>query len=393
MAYRFAARMGKTPRSFIREILRVTEDRSIISFAGGLPNPALFPVDAIKEAAIDVLTEKPTEALQYSTTEGYLPLREWISERYQKRAGLSIPPENILITNGSQQSLDLIGKICIDKKSPVAIEKPGYLGAIQAFSLYEPQFHPVGLELDGPDIACLEEIVRRYSPQIFYGVPNFQNPSGITYSDEKRREVGEMLSGTDTLFIEDDAYGELRFRGDDLPLVHQFLPENGIILGSFSKIIAPGMRMGWIAAPPEIYEKLITAKQASDLHSNYLSQLIIHQFLASHDIESHLRLIRDSYRRQRDCMVKAMEEFFPQEVTFTRPDGGMFLWATLPDGISSIDLFELAIRKKVAFVPGNPFYTDGGGSSSLRLNYSNAGPDSIIEGIRRLGEAMKSLIG
>jgi len=393
MTYRFAARMGKTPRSFIREILRVTEDRSVISFAGGLPNPALFPVDGIKEAAIDVLTEKPAEALQYSTTEGYLPLRQWIAERYQERAGLSVPPENILITNGSQQSLDLIGKICIDKNSPVAIEKPGYLGAIQAFSLYEPQFHAVDLEPDGPDIASLEDIVRRCTPQFFYGVPNFQNPSGVTYSDEKRREVGKILSGSDTLFIEDDAYGELRFRGDDLPLVQQFLPENGVILGSFSKIIAPGMRMGWIAAPPEIYDKLITAKQASDLHSNYLSQLIIHRFLRDHDIECHLRQIRESYHMQRDCMVKAMEEFFPQEVTFTRPDGGMFLWATLPDGISPLDLFELSIQNKVAFVPGNPFYTDGGSSNSLRLNYSNADPDSIFEGIRRLGDAMKSLIG
>lgn len=393
MAYRWAARMGKTPRSFIREILKVTEDRSIISFAGGLPNPALFPAAAIKEAAVDVLTEKSAEALQYSTTEGYLPLRQWISERYQKRSGLSVPPENILITNGSQQSLDLIGKICIDQNSPVAIEKPGYLGAIQAFSLYEPRLYPVALSSDGPDTESLENIVRRYSPLFFYGVPNFQNPSGITYSYKRRREVGRILSGSDTLFIEDDAYGELRFRGHDLPLVYQFLPDNGVILGSFSKIIAPGMRMGWIVAPPEIYEKLVTAKQASDLHSNYLSQLIIHRFLDAHDIESHLHLIRESYRSQRDCMVDAMEEFFPPEVTFTRPDGGMFLWATLPEGTSSMDLFELSVREKVAFVPGPPFYTDGSGSRSLRLNYSNAEPNLIIEGIRRLGDSMKTLLG
>lgn len=227
----------------------------------------------------------------------------------------------------------------------------------------------------------------------FYGVPNFQNPSGITYSYERRREVGRILSGTDTLFIEDDAYGELRFRGHDLPLVHQFLPDNGVILGSFSKIIAPGMRMGWIVAPTEIYEKLVTAKQASDLHSNYLSQLIIHRFLDSRDIESHLHLIRESYRSQRDCMVDAMEEFFPPEVTFTRPDGGMFLWATLPEGTSSMDLFELSVREKVAFVPGPPFYTDGSGSGSLRLNYSNAEPNLIIEGIRRLGDSMNTLLG
>lgn len=292
-----------------------------------------------------------------------------------------------------QQSLDRIGKICIDQNSPVAIEKPGYLGAIQAFSLYEPRFYPVALSSDGPATESLEDIVRRYSPLFFYGVPNFPNPSGVTYSYERRREVGRILSGSDTLFIEDDAYGGLRFRGHDLPLVYLFLPDNGVIPGSFSKIITPGMRMGWIVAPTEIYEKLVTAKQAGDLHSNYLSQLIIHRFLDSHDIESHLHLIRESYHSQRDCMVDAMEEFFPPEVTFTRPDGGMFLWATLPEGTSSMDLFELSVREKVAFEPEPLFYTEGSGSGSLRLNYSNAEPNLIIEGIRRLGDSMNTLLG
>ena len=392
MTYQFASRMKKTPRSFIREILKVTEDPKIISFAGGLPNPALFPVEEIREAARDVLSENGTIALQYSTTEGYLPLREFIAERYRKRTGLGVSPQNILITNGSQQCLDLIGKVCIDRDDPVAIERPGYLGAIQAFSLYEPGFYPVPLLSDGPDLEVLRHVVETYSPKLFYGVPNFQNPSGISYSGEKRREVARILSGSDTLYIEDDAYGELRFRGDDLPLLAQYLPGQGVITGSFSKIIAPGMRMGWIVAPPEIFTQVVTAKQATDLHSNYLTQRIIHRFLTSTDIESHIQRIKESYRRQRDTMVKAIEEMFPPEVTFTRPDGGMFIWVTLPSDFSTLDLFDIAIKENVAFVPGNPFYTDGGGSNTMRLNYSNADDEVIIEGISRLGKAVWKML-
>ena len=392
MNYQFATRMRKTPRSFIREILKVTEDDTIISFAGGLPNPALFPVKEIKEAAVNVLSDNGSGALQYSTTEGYPPLRRWIADRYQRRTGLRISPDTILITNGSQQSLDLIGKICIDRDDPVAIERPGYLGAIQAFSLYEPIFHSVGLNPDGPNIDDLSLVIDTYSPKFFYGVPNFQNPSGITYSKEKRRQVAEILSASDTIFIEDDAYGELRFKGENHPLVTEYLPNQSIITGSFSKIIAPGLRMGWIVAPPEFYNRLVTAKQASDLHSNYLTQQIIHKYLTDNDLDSHLFRIRDSYLRQRDTMVHAIEEYFPPEVIFTRPDGGMFIWATLPDPYSTMDLFDIAIKDHVAFVPGDPFYIGCGGSNSMRLNYSNAEDDLIIEGIRRLGNAINKLL-
>ena len=393
MTYRFATRMGNTPRSFVREILKVTENPRIISFAGGLPNPALFPVADIGEAARDVLADDGATALQYATSEGYPPLRAWIADRYRKHQGLEVNPDDILITNGSQQCLDLIGKVCIDRDDPVAIERPGYLGAIQAFSLYEPCFHPVDLLPDGPDTVQLSRVVDTHSPKLFYGVPNFQNPSGIAYSGAKRRDVAAILSGSGTLCVEDDAYGELRFRGDDLPLLGRYLPEEAVIIGSFSKIVSPGMRMGWIVAPPDIASKLVIAKQASDLHSNYLSQRIIHRFLENTDFESHILRLKESYRRQRDTMVRAMEEMIPPEVSFTRPDGGMFIWATLPEGCSSLDLFERAIADNVAFVPGNPFYTDGSGGNTLRLNYSNADDDRIIEGIRRLGDAMGKVLG
>ncbi len=384
--------MEKTPRSFIREILKVTLDPEIISFGGGLPNPALFPVEALVEAARDVLTEDGMSALQYSTTEGYLPLREYIATRYLKRTGLSLSPENILITNGSQQCLDLIGKVFINKEDPVAIERPGYLGAIQAFSLYEPEFHDVPLLEDGPDTEILSQVLERYSPKLFYGVPNFQNPSGISYSGEKRHEVAEILSEHDTLFIEDDAYGELRFRGEDLPLVSSYLPGQGVVTGSFSKIIAPGMRMGWIAAPPEVSEQVVTAKQASDLHSNYLTQRIIYKFLTDNDLDLHIRHIREVYRHQRDIMVTMIEETFPPDVTITRPDGGMFLWATLPPGFSTMDLFHIAIKENVAFVPGDPFYTSDNGSNTMRLNYSNSDEERIVEGITRLSKAIRMML-
>jgi 2-aminoadipate transaminase len=384
--------MKQTPRSFIREILKVTEDPKIISFAGGLPNPALFPVEALAEAARDVLTGDGMSALQYSTTEGYLPLREFIAQRYLKRTGLSIQPEQILITNGSQQCLDLVGKVFIDPKDPVAIERPGYLGAIQAFSLYEPQFCEVPLLEDGPDTVKLSDVLDANSPKLFYGVPNFQNPSGISYSGEKRREMAKILMEHETIFIEDDAYGELRFRGNDLPLVSSYLHGQGVITGSFSKIIAPGMRMGWIAAPPDVFTQVVTAKQASDLHSNYLTQRIIYKFLTDNDLDLHIRHIREVYSLQRDIMVKIIEEIFPPGVTITRPDGGMFLWVTLPHGFSTMDLFRIAIKENVAFVPGDPFYTDGSGSNTMRLNYSNSDEEKIVEGITRLSKAIRQML-
>ena len=384
--------MEKTPRSFIREILKVTEDPKIISFAGGLPNPALFPVEALIEAARVVLAEDGTSALQYSTTEGYLPLREFIARRYLKRSGLQISSGQILITNGSQQCLDLLGKVFINNQEPVAIERPGYLGAIQAFSLYEPKFYDVPLLEDGPDTDILTQVLDTHSPKFFYGVPNFQNPSGLSYSGGKRQEVAAIMSEHETPFIEDDAYGELRFRGDDHHLVSSYIPDLGIITGSFSKIIAPGMRMGWIAAPKEVFEQVVTAKQASDLHSNYLTQRIIYQFLADNDIDRHIHHIREVYRNQCDIMVNMIEETFPPEVTITRPDGGMFLWATLPRGFSTMDLFTIAIKENVAFVPGNPFYTDSSGSESMRLNFSNSDDEHIVEGITRLSKAIHSML-
>jgi 2-aminoadipate transaminase len=392
MDYRFSSRMKTTPRSFIREILKVAERPDIISFAGGLPNAELFATGDLARAAHAVISEDGHTALQYTTTEGYLPLREFIAARYRKRLGLDISPEEILITNGSQQCLDLLGKIFLDQGDPVAIECPGYLGAIQAFSMYQPEFSGVPLGETGPDTRHLEAVLQTRHPCIFYAVPNSQNPSGITWSGESRKAVADLLSSENTIFIEDDAYGELGFSGNRPPSLREYIPEQTVILGSFSKIVSPGMRMGWICAPCEIIEQAITAKQASDLHSNYLSQRIIARYLEEGHLDNHIRTIKRAYKEQCECMLSCIRRSFPEDVACTRPDGGMFLWLTLPDGCSSMELFQRALARNVAILPGLPFYTDGGGDTTVRLNFSNASCDRIQEGIEILGEVLEKYI-
>jgi 2-aminoadipate transaminase len=391
--YTFAPRMAKTPKSFIREILKVTERPEIISFAGGLPSPALIDVDGIRIAANTVLEQDGQCALQYSTTEGYLPLRQFIADRYKKRLGLSVSPSEILITNGSQQCLDLIGKVLIGAGDHVAIERPGYLGAIQAFSLYEPEFHPVPLISEGPDIAVLDKICGSCPLRLFYGVPNSQNTSGITYSDRKRQEVADIMKKYGVLFVEDDAYGELNFSGNSLPSMLTYLPHQTIITGSFSKILAPGMRMGWVVAPHEIMEQLVVAKQASDLHSNYLSQRIAYEYLLHTDIDSHIRKIRAAYQHQRDVMIRMLREEFPETVSWTHPLGGMFVWVTLPSGCSSMEVFEEALKENVAILPGMPFYVDGGGNDTMRLNFSYSTDEKIMTGMSRLARVIRRMGG
>lgn len=388
---RYATRMSTVSKSFIREILKVTESPDTISFAGGLPNPLSFPIDAIRAASDKVLREDGKSALQYSTTEGYAPLREWICARYAKK-GVRVGAKNILVTTGSQQGLDLIGKVFLDKGDGAVIERPGYLGAIQALSMFEPKFLPVTLDDDGVNIQELQRALKQ-NPKIFYSVPNFQNPSGISYSEEKRRQTAEVMRQTDTIFIEDDPYGELRFMGKQAPSMGTLLQENVLLLGSFSKIFSPSMRLGWVYAPDDIMDKLITAKQGADLHTNFFSQRLLYEYLSANDIDAHIETIRALYKRQRDCMVDAIKRYFPRDVKCTEPEGGMFLWATLPGGQSALKLFDAAIAKNVAFVPGDPFYVDAEHVSTLRLNYTNSDEAAIEEGIKRLATVIKEMRG
>lgn len=384
----YSDRITDVPQSFIREILKIAIDPAVISFAGGLPNRNLFPVEAIRAAADNVLTEAGRDALQYSNSEGYRPLREWIAERYRIKQGLVIPVDNILITTGSQQGLDLIGKTLLNDHDPMIIEEPGYLGAIQAFSLYRPAFLPVPVTESGMSMERLSAALGKAMPKVIYTVVNFQNPAGITYDEATRQALAQRVIGTRIFLIQDDPYGELRFNGDPLPSFMHYCPENTLLLGSFSKTVVPSFRIGWVVAPDALMEKLVVAKQASDLHTDYFAQRIIHRYLTDNDVDDHIARIVEVYGRQRDAMVRAIGEHFPSDVACTRPHGGMFLWVTLPAGLSSMALFERAIRDRVAFVPGHPFYIGRTSTNTLRLNFSCVDEATIGEGIRRLGAAI-----
>jgi len=385
----FADRMSKIPRSFVREILKVTDDPDIISFAGGLPNPDSFPQKEIAESSSYVIKNSGAEALQYSTTEGYKPLRKVIAERYAAD-GLKVDVDNILITNGSQQGLDLVGKVFLNFEDTIMVEEPTYLAAIQSFGLYEPKFMSVPLLNDGVDMDMFQTMIENSKPKLFYSIPNFQNPTGISYSLKKRKLIGSILNKNDTVLVEDNPYGEIRFLGEKLPTINSFT-ENSILLGSFSKIVSPGIRLGWIVANDETMHHLVTAKQASDLHSNFFSQMIVHRYLTGYNVEEHLKKIQNMYKNQRDCMIQMIKRYFPEDVTYTEPEGGMFLWVTLPEGKSSMELFEKAIEDNVAFVPGEAFYLDNSQPNTLRLNFSNSNNAKIEEGIKRLGNAIKNL--
>lgn len=383
--------MDNIKKSYIREILKVTSRDDIISFAGGLPNPSFFPVDNIIQSSIKVLNNDGPNVLQYSTTEGYLPLRQFIAQRYY--ADLDISADNIIITNGSQQGLDLVCKTFIDKGDAVLVEKPGYLGAIQALSMFESKLYAIPLLADGVDEDELYKALSLYNPKLFYAVANFQNPTGNTYTKEKRSRVADIMKKYSTVVVEDNPYGELRFKGESLPSMKYFMGDQVIALGSFSKVFSPSMRLGWICASEDIIDKMLTLKQASDLHTNYFSQRVLYQYLQDNDFDEHVNAIIDKYRQQKDFMVKMLKKLFPKDVVFTDPDGGMFLWVTLPEGMSVIKLLEKAFEKNVAFVPGAPFYIDAESDpgNTFRLNYTNTSEDEIERGIERLVEAMNEI--
>lgn len=388
----FAERMDNVPKSFIREILKVAQDKDAISFAGGLPHPGLFPVKEL-ELATSKVFESASTALQYSNSEGSAELRNHISRRYKEKLNLDIPISQILITTGSQQGLDLLGKIFINEHDSLIIEEPGYLGAIQAFSVYRPQFIPVILENDGIDTKALKKIFDTHNPRLMYTVPNFQNPSGISYSLEKRKEVAEILKYCQTYLIEDDPYGELRFEGNAKPSFKTLLPDKTILLGTFSKTVVPSFRIGWVVAPEEIMDKLIIAKQAADLHTNFFCQLIISQYFNLFNSQDHIKTICDCYGKQKNAMINAINKYFPSGINYTNPEGGMFLWVTLPEGYSTMNLLKISSKNKVFFVPGNQFYVNRTSDvNTFRLNFSGLNEKRIDEGIKLLAESIIELL-
>lgn len=391
MQYEFSKRVQNVPPSFIREILKVTNQKDIISFAGGLPNPRLFPIDELKESAQKTFKNYGSACLQYNITEGIPELREYICEYYKKRKDITIHPKNIIITNGSQQGLDLIGKVFLNENDDVFMEAPGYLGAIQAFTMFSPKFHQIELTQEGMDVNILSEKLRDISPKLMYVVPNFQNPSGISYSTERRKEISELFKKKNTIIVEDDPYGELNYSGRENISFKKFLPDQTLLLGTFSKTAVPGFRIGWIVAPDEVMKKIIIAKQAADLHTNSFTQMLLFQYISNFNIDEHIQKIRKFYGSRKDAMVDAAEKYFPKSVKYTNPEGGMFMWATLPEGASATKLFELSAKENVVFVPGHPFYVDKKETNSLRLNFTHSTEDVIDEGMKRLGNTMKRL--
>jgi 2-aminoadipate transaminase len=391
VSFTFADRIKRAPESFLAELFSVSNNPAIVSFAGGLPSTELIDTEGITQATHQVMEEDAHIALQYTTTDGYLPLREYIAERYRIRLGLPATAAEIQIVNGSQQCLDLFAKIFLNKGDHVGMERPGYLGAIEAFSLYEPVIDTVPLQDDGPELALFEQFTKSTNAKFFYGIPNSQNPSGRTYSLEKRRAIADILRDSDTVFYEDDAFGELFFDMKPRMPITKYLPDHSVISGSFSKIIAPGMRIGWIYAPQDILTPFNVVKQAADLHSNFLCQKILHRYLTIHNLDDHIRLITKVYARRCQLMCDLLDDLLPQ-LSHTTPEGGMFLMATLPHGISSRKVFDEGVTQKVAVLPGMPFYVNGGGEDTIRLNFSNPDDEKIKVGISRLAKVINGFI-
>lgn len=387
----FADRIADVPRSFIRDILKVAVQGDIISFAGGLPNRNLFPVEQLQASTNRVFQNFGRQAMQYGESEGLLSLRQYVANEYLTKKGIVVDPNRVLITTGSQQGLDLLAKTILNEGEDVVMEEPGYLGAIQSFSVFKARFTQVKMNSDGIDTPLLDKALEQTRAKLFYCVPNFQNPSGISYSGEVRQRVAKIVDKYLTLLIEDDPYGELRFSGRPQVSFGKLLPHKTVMLGSFSKTVVPGFRLGWMVLPDAIYERVLVAKQAADLHTNSFSQYVVAQFLQDYPLSEHIETIRRVYGSQCRAMVESIKEYFPAEVQYTVPEGGMFLWVTLPEHISAMKLFEAAMKRKVAFVPGNPFYADERNVSSLRLNFSCMDEETIREGIKRLAEAIKDV--
>jgi len=384
--------------SAIRELLKLTEQPDVISFAGGLPAPEVFPYEEFREACNVVLKTHGPVALQYGTTEGYLPLRQMIA-RHTRRFGIEVTEENIMITSGSQQALDLLGKIFINEGDQVLVESPTYLGAMQAWNIYGAEYVTVPSDENGLVTDELEAALRA-GVKFIYVLPNFQNPTGVTIPLERRLRLVELADRYGVPIIEDDPYGQLRFEGSHIPSIvvldEKLHPQNNgcytgnvIYLSTFSKTLAPGIRLAWVIAPPEVIRKLVVAKQGTDLNTAVFNQIVAYEVAHGGFLNKHIEHICSVYHERRDVMLDALEEHMPAGVKWTHPNGGLFLWATLPDGMNTVELFKEAVEQKVAYVPGASFHPCGGGENTMRLNFSYASPEMINEGISRLARVIR----
>ncbi len=386
------SRRARIAPSAVREILKVAEQPDVLSFAGGLPAPELFPVEAIDEAHREALARDGAAALQYSTTEGYLPLREWVADRYTQQ-GAPTAPDEILMTAGSQQGIDLATRVLVDPGGLVVTENPTYLAALQVFAANEARVMTVGSDAHGMKVDELEAVLGHSKPRAIYLVPSFQNPRGTTLSLERRRALVALAQRYEVPIIEDEPYVELRFRGEPLPSLASLDTEGVVLsLGTFSKTLAPGLRLGWVRAQGAVMRALVIAKQACDLHCASLTQRAVACLLERFDYGAHLARIREAYAQRCEAMLQALTENLPDGSSWTRPDGGLFIWVELPDGLDAQALLTRAVEEKIAYVPGVPFFASAPRRNTLRLNFSNRPPERIAEGMRRLGAVVHSAL-
>lgn len=387
--WQFAKRAEQLQSSVIREILKITMRPDIISFAGGLPSPETFPVEHMKAAFDNVLSRQGKIALQYGPSDGYAPLREWIAASLSIE-GATITPDQVLMVSGSQQALDLLGKVLIEDNSKVLVETPSYLGALQAFSVYQPQFVSVPTD----DYGLLPEAVDGIADgaRLLYALPNFHNPTGRTMSVERRIALVETCARRGLPLIEDDPYGALSYRGEPLPKMLTMNPSGVIYMGSFSKVLTPGIRLGYVVGPTPLIRKLEQAKQAADLHTSQLTQMVVYEAIKDGFLAEHIPSIRTLYANQCQVMLDALAEFAPEGVKWNKPEGGMFIWVTLPKHIDCMQLLEEAIEQKVAFVPGAPFYANEPEKNTLRLSFVTVPPEKIREGVSKLAKLIAAKI-
>lgn len=387
MIWTLSHRSEKLKSSAIRDLLKVTERPEVISFAGGVPAPSSFPVAHMHAAIERVMAQDAISALQYSSTEGYLPLRQWIAAEHAKR-GVGVDPEQVLITSGSQQGLDLLAKVLVDPGSRVLVEAPTYLGALQALSVYEPQFCSVPCDASGPRLGDLRA-AELTGARLFYCIPNFQNPTGRRMPLARRRACVELSQATQLPIVEDDPYGALSYVGDELPSLWSLDPNHVVYLGSFSKLLAPGLRVGYMIAPSTLYPKLVQAKQAVDLHTSSFAQRVIFEAVKDGFLNQHIPQLRALYAEQCRVMLDALERELPSWVQFSRPEGGMFVWLQLPVGNDASELLRHALTHDLAFVPGATFFADRPQKHTLRLSFATPCRENICEGARRLGSLVR----
>ncbi|GGI64027.1 PLP-dependent aminotransferase family protein [Limosilactobacillus sp. RRLNB_1_1] len=392
--FKFSKRVPADGTDAVGAILKAAADPKIISFAGGLPAPELFPVKEMKAAVDKVFDEHGQEAMQYGAAKGVTALRQAIQQHVKEKENVDSELDNVLVTTGSEQALDLVGKAFVNPGDTVLVEQPTYLCALDVFRSYGAEFASVEMDEDGMKMDALEEALKTHpNTKLVYTVPNFQNPTGRTMVEERRKKLAELAEKYDVYVLEDNPYGEIRFAGQHVPAVKSFDKSGHVFyMSTFSKTLAPGFRLGWVVADKDVVNKLTVLKQSADLHTDNLGQYAVAQFLADNDLDAHVKEISDLYGKRKDLMLAGIKKYFPEGVTYTDPEGGMFLWVEVPGVDDTVELFKECLEHNVAFVPGDPFFAGAPQPGAFRLNYSNMKEDQIEVGLKRLGEALTAAV-